>query len=138
GVSRTISLTYRDILQFVSASSDFSSETISAGIDYSYPITEYQYLRFGLTLQSAEILTNSIGSAIQAQEWVGHNGNSFTRIGEDFFGNQIEFTGTEFKTAELLVGWTYNTLNRALFPTAGTRHTLALSYTAPGSDVEYW
>src|SRR5690606_6890383 len=53
GVSRTISLTYRDILQFVSASSDFSSETISAGIDYSYPITEYQYLRFGLTLQSA-------------------------------------------------------------------------------------
>jgi outer membrane protein insertion porin family len=137
-LSRTISLTYRDITQFVSASSDFSSETISAGLDYSYPITEFQYLRFGLTLQRAQILTNSFGSAIQAQEWVRNNGDSFTRTTDDGFGNPITFDGTKFNTAELLVGWTYNTLNRALFPDRGTRHTLSLSYTAPGSDVEYW
>ena len=47
--SRTISLTYRDITQFVSASSDFSTETITAGLDYGYPITEYQAVRFGLS-----------------------------------------------------------------------------------------
>ena len=46
-LSRTYSLTYRDVTQFVSASSDFGSKTIAAGIDYSYPITEFQYLRFG-------------------------------------------------------------------------------------------
>jgi outer membrane protein insertion porin family len=137
-LSRTISLTYRDITQFVSASSDFSSETISAGLDYSYPITEFQYLRFGLTLQRAQILTNSFGSAVQAQQWVRNNGDSFTTTTTDGFGNPITFDGTKFNTAELLVGWTYNTLNRALFPDRGTRHTLSLSYTAPGSDVEYW
>jgi outer membrane protein insertion porin family len=137
-LARTVSLTYRDITQFVSASSDFSSETISAGLDYSYPITEFQYLRFGLTLQRAQILTNSFGSAVQAQEWVRNNGDSFSRTTDDGFGNPITFDGTKFNTAELLVGWTYNTLNRALFPDRGTRHTLSLSYTAPGSDVEYW
>jgi outer membrane protein insertion porin family len=137
-LSRTISLTYRDIKQFVSASSDFSSETISAGIDYSYPITEFQYLRFGVTLQRAQILTNSFGSAVQAQEWVRNNGDSFSRTVDDGFGGLITFDGTQFNTAELLVGWTYNTLNRALFPDRGTRHTLSLSYTAPGSDIEYW
>jgi outer membrane protein insertion porin family len=138
-LSRTVSLTYRDIKQFVSASSDFSSETISAGIDYSYPITEFQYLRFGVTLQRAQILTNSFGSAAQAQEWVRNNGDSFTETVDDGFGGAITFDGTKFNTAELLVGWTYNTLNRALFPDRGTRHTLSLSYATPGvSDVEYW
>jgi outer membrane protein insertion porin family len=138
-LSRTVSLTYRDIKQFVSASSDFSSETISAGIDYSYPITEFQYLRFGLTLQRAQILTNSFGSAVQAQEWVRNNGDSFQETVDDGFGGTITFDGTKFNTAELLVGWTYNTLNRALFPDRGTRHTLSLSYATPGvSDVEYW
>src|SRR3984957_7328544 len=66
GVSRTESLTYRDVTQFVSASSNFSSKTISAGLTYDYPLTEYQYLRVGGTLDSSELLTNSLGSALQA------------------------------------------------------------------------
>ena len=32
GVARTLSLTYRDVTQFVSASSDFSSETLALGV----------------------------------------------------------------------------------------------------------
>src|SRR6185503_20696017 len=60
-LSRTWSLTYRDVTQFVSSSSDFGSKTIAAGVDYSYPISEVQYLRFGLSLQHAELLTNDAG-----------------------------------------------------------------------------
>ena len=40
-VSRTVSFTYRDITQFTSASSDFSTETLSAAVEYGYPVTEY-------------------------------------------------------------------------------------------------
>jgi outer membrane protein insertion porin family len=137
-VSRTYSLTYRDVTQFVSASSDFGSKTVAAGVDYSYPITEFQYLRFGASLQDAELLTNNLGSAIQAQEWVQNNGKSYTRVTDDGLGGTVNFYGTRFKTAELTVGWSYNSLNRAIFPTRGTRHTLSVSYTAPGSDVEYY
>jgi outer membrane protein insertion porin family len=36
------------------------------------------------------------------------------------------------------VGWSYNSLNRALFPDRGTRNTVSLSYTAPGSEVQYY
>ena len=35
GVARTISLAYRDVTQFVSASSDFGTRTLTAGLDYS-------------------------------------------------------------------------------------------------------
>jgi outer membrane protein insertion porin family len=137
-LSRTYSLTYRDVTQFVSASSDFGSKTIAAGLDYGYPITEYQTLRFGVSLQSAELLANTSGSAVQAQEWIRNNGNPRTRVVNDpVFGN-VTFFSSKFKTAELNVGWSYNSLNRALFPDRGTRHTVSLAYTAPGSEVEYY
>ncbi len=137
GVSRTISLTYRDITQFVSASSDFSTETISAGLDYGYPITEYQGLRFGLTAQKAELLTSEGGSADQAVEWVQNNGETFAFTQPGTFG-PINFFGTRYTTFELGLGWSYDTRNRALFADRGMRHGVNLAYSVPGSDVEYW
>ncbi len=137
-LQRTYSLVYRNITQFVSASSDFSSKTVSAGLDYAYPITEFQTVRFGVTLQDSELLTNSVGSASQANDWVQHNGSSSTRTTTDAFGNPLTFYSTRFKNAELLMGWSYDSRNKALFADHGTRNTLTLSYTPPGSQVQYW
>ncbi|MEP7246539.1 MAG: outer membrane protein assembly factor BamA, partial [Gammaproteobacteria bacterium] len=137
-LARTYSLTYRDVTQFVSASSDFGSKTVAAGVDFAYPITEFQTLRYGVSLQSAQLLTNDIGSAVQAQQWVQQNGKSYSRTINDPFSGVVNFYGTKFNTAELLIGWQYDSRNRALFADRGTRHSLSVSYTAPGSDVEYY
>jgi outer membrane protein insertion porin family len=142
GVARTTSLTYRDVTQFVSASSDFSSETMTAGLTYGYPITEFQTIQLGVALQSAELLTSEGGSAQQAIDWVRNNGNPFERVEQfiDFAGNpsSLRFFGTKFKSAELITGWSYDTRNRALFATRGTRNSLSLAYAVPGGEVEYW
>ena len=58
-VSRTYSVRYSDVTQFVSASSDFSSKSISGGLEFGYPITEIQGLRFGLNITRSELLTTS-------------------------------------------------------------------------------
>jgi outer membrane protein insertion porin family len=137
-LSRTYSLTYRDVTQFVSSSSDFGSKTIAAGLDYGYPITEFQSVRFGMSLQSSQLLANTGGSAQQALFWVQNNGNSRIRTVHDDFYGDITFSETRFKTAELNLGWSYNSLNRALFPDNGTRHSVGLSYTVPGSEVKYY
>ncbi len=47
GVRRTMGINYRDITQFTSAASDFSTTSAGATIDYGYPLTEYQTLSFG-------------------------------------------------------------------------------------------
>jgi len=134
GIRRTVALTYRDITQFTSATSDFSTETIGATVDYGYPIGEFQTLTFGLSYQSAELLSSD-RSTLQAQEWVRNNGNQFTTEGS----SSIEFFGTEFETLDLLAGWIYDSRNRALFATRGTRQQLFLGATIPGvSDVEYF
>jgi outer membrane protein insertion porin family len=139
GVSRTESVTYRDVTQFVSSSSNFSSKTISGGVTWDYPLTEYQYLRVGGSIDSAELLTNSLGSAEQATQWTQHNGHPYSRIAhDDSTNNDYVFYGTNFKSFEGLVGWGWDTRNRTLFADRGMRQTISLSATVPGSDVKYW
>ena len=133
GVSRTMSLNYRDITQYTSASSDFSTKSAGATINYGYPITEYQTLSYGLSYQHAELLASD-RSTVQAREWVMNNGNPYT---EDS-GSGFNLYGTNFNTYELILGWTYDSRNRALFANRGTRQQVVLSTAVPGSNVEYY
>ncbi len=133
GVRRTISINYRDITQFTSAASDFSTTSAGATVEYGYPISEYQSLSFGATFQHAELLA-STNSTQQAQDWVGNNGDQFV----ESIGGGLTFSGTEFDTVELIAGWTFDSRNRALFANRGTRQQLYLGMAVPGSDVEYY
>ena len=133
GVSRTVGINYRDITQFTSASSDFSTTSYGATLEYGFPITEFQSLSLGLAFNSAELLS-STNSTDQAQEWVANNGNPFL---SDITGSSA-FFGTEFTTTEMIIGWIYDSRNRALFADRGSRQQLFLGYTVPGSEVEYY
>jgi outer membrane protein insertion porin family len=138
-LQRTISLTYRDVTQFVSSSSNFSSKTLSVGPTWAYPLTEYQYVRFGAVFESSQLLTSSQGSALQAQQWVQNNGHPYSRIAhDDASNNEFVFYGTNFKDVELVVGWDWDTRNRTLFADRGSRFSASISSTTPGADVEYY
>ena len=138
-LQRTISLTYSDVTQFVSSSSTFSSQTLAFGPTWAYPITEFQYFRFGGTFNSSQLLTNTLSSAFQAQQWVRQNGHPYTRLAhDDATNNEFVFYGTNFKTFEGVVGWDWDTRNRSLFADRGMRQSVSASVTAPGSDVKFW
>ncbi|HYJ39176.1 MAG TPA: outer membrane protein assembly factor BamA [Steroidobacteraceae bacterium] len=142
GVGLTGNVTYRDQTQFVSASSDFSSETIGAGFDIGYPIGENQGLRMGLQYQKSSLLTSVGGSARQSIAWVDANGDSYREcIDYDTTIPSCDVTlvGTEYNTIELTASWSFDTRNRSLFADRGMRHSFGLAYTLPGvSDVEYY
>jgi len=133
GVRRTVSINYRDITQFTSAASDFSTTSAGATLNYGYPISEYQSLSFGVNFQHSE-LVSSTNSTQQAQDWVLNNGNQFV----ESVGNGIILFGTEFDTFELTAGWSYDSRNRSLFPTRGMNQQFFFSAAVPGSDVEYY
>jgi len=77
GVARTSSFTYRDVTQFVAASSAFSTKQITGALQWSYPISEYQYLQAGYpptrTPSSSPKLQRAAGRGL-----VKSNGNTFT------------------------------------------------------------
>jgi len=132
GISRTVGVNFRDITQFTSASSDFSTTSYGASLEYGMPITELQSISLGLAYNSSELLS-STNSTQQAQEWVANNGNPFLTD----TANGVAFFGTEFDALELIVGWIYDSRNRALFADRGSRQQLFLGYALPGSEVEY-
>jgi outer membrane protein insertion porin family len=145
GISRTLSFSYRDITQFVSASSDFSTKQLSAAAIYGYPITEFQSVQFGFSVNRSELITSQ-NSADQARNWVSNNGKHYQTTAQVLTGGtvtnpiytNIDIFGSKFNTFQLTAGWSYDTRNRALFADRGTRHSLSLNYALPGSDVEYY
>jgi len=48
------------------------------------------------------------------------------------------YYGTRFDTYSLSFGWGFDSRNRSIFADRGARHRLNLSYTLPGSDVEFY
>ena len=129
GVGLTGNVTYRDQTQFVSASSDFSSETIGAGFDVGYPIGENQGIRIGLQFQKSSLLTTEGSSARQSITWVALNGDSSHQcIDYDLTSPVMRrlLWSTEYKTVELNTSWNYDSRNRSLFADRGMRHSLGI------------
>ncbi|MEO0615401.1 MAG: outer membrane protein assembly factor BamA [Pseudomonadota bacterium] len=142
GVRRTVSLSYRDFEQFNDSSSDLSTETLTAALEYSYPLSEFQSISLGAALQRARLVASESDqgqfSTQQAIDWITQNGDAqVTEIEDPFFGDLTVYT-SEFDTYELIAGWGFDSRNRALFADRGSRHRLSFAYAVPGSDVEYW
>jgi outer membrane protein insertion porin family len=132
GVSRTVSASYRDITQFISGASEFGTKTASLGLEYSYPVSEYTRLRFGVQALDSALLTNTF-SPFQSVRWVQLNGAT---TATEFGG--VTLFESDFRSYELLLGWSYDSRNRVIFADRGARHRLSLTYTGPGSEVEYY
>ncbi len=142
GIFRTASLTYRKSTQFVSAASQFSTKTLTAGLQWGYPISETMGVHWGLAATSSTLLASETGSSSESIDWVRRNGNQFISTGttEDYTGatTTVNFYGTRFNVIEAIAGWSLDTRNRALFADRGTRTNLNFSYALPGSGVQYY
>jgi outer membrane protein insertion porin family len=146
GVARTVSFTYRDVTQFVAASSAFSTKQETVAVQWAYPITEYQFLAIGSSVNKNTLVVSQGYSAQQSVNWVKNNGNTFQSDLVDTNGdgvinsldNPYTVYGTDFYTYELTGGWSYEGRNRALFPDRGMKITLSARYALPLSDVRYY
>ncbi|HEX4267824.1 MAG TPA: outer membrane protein assembly factor BamA [Steroidobacteraceae bacterium] len=139
GIGQTLSVTYSDVTQFVSSSSNFSSKTLSLGPTWSIPISEFQFLQFGAVFESSQLLTTSYSSAQQANEWVLENGHAYTRlVHEDYTNNDYELFGTNFNNVLFVAGWGIDSRNRSLFADRGNRTAITARITSPGSVVQYY
>ena len=138
GVGLTGNVTYRDQTQFVSASSDFSSETIGAGFDIGYPIGENQGMRIGLSVPEVEPAhergrqrapgdrLGGATTAIPTRECIDYDTDDPVRATSSLWS-------TEYNTVEFTTSWNYDSRNRSLFADRGMRHSFGLAYALPGS-----
>ncbi len=142
GIARTESLSYRKTTQFVSSASQFSTTMLTAGLDFGIPISEFQGIRIGLSASRDELLASESGSALEAVDWVRHNGTTFVRTGTSTDGTgattTYDFYGSRFDVFELTGGWSYDSRNRSIFADRGLRVSLQGSYALPLTSVRYY
>ena len=98
--------------------SSYTTDDIFTGVNLGIPLNEHDRLRFNFDVKHTHLKTSS-DSSLEIFKFVRDNGNKYLN----------------FITA---VGWTHDTLNRAVFPTAGGQQRLSALATVPGSDLEYF
>ena len=147
GGSLTESISFRDSSQFISSSSQFSTKLLTGGLSWGYPLSETQFLTFGLNLTQAQLVTVEGSSALQAIQWVQQNGHPYSGVGgtpvlnpinEVYVTDAFSIFGTKYFTPELALGWQYDSRNKTLFADRGMILTVGGTYTPPVDDVQYW
>ena len=123
---------------------NYVTDSFGGGLTFGYPIDENQSVSMGLNIDNTEVTTGAYVSTY-IRDYLLANGGKQT-ASQDYCINTAdpcatENKGSEFKgdflTFNLNLGWSYNTLNRPLFPTSGTSHRVNAEIAVPGSDVEY-
>ena len=141
---------------------NYVTDSFGGGINFGYPIDENQSVSAGLNIDQTEVTTGPYVSTYVRDYLLAHGGKA-TGKAEDVCIGTIEnlyedpadptkITGTkcngqtvdydnefngDFLTYNLNLGWSYNTLNRPVFPTSGMSHRINGEIALPGSDVEY-
>ena len=114
--------------------SNYNTDVINAGINFGLPINEFDSLRFDLdgkytTLKTTAYSSDQIRNFLMCKS-IKDCGSGAT--GDNNAEQQSYFT---FAPS---VGWTHDTLNRAIFPTSGWQQRFSALATVPGSDLEYY
>jgi outer membrane protein insertion porin family len=138
GISRSFTVFLREADSLVSSGSRFTQNMVGGQVQFGYPISEYSTITFGVGYRDVELLSGPQSSQ-QIIDYVTNNGSPFV---EDVIGPSgqvvLQRDGTTFEAIELQVGWTRDSRNRTIFANRGSRNSLFLEFTGPGSDVGYY
>ena len=139
GVSLGYNLGYTDRNAGAINIANYSTTVANAGMDFGIPLNEFDHLRFGMDLRHTELKTSDFSSD-EIQNFVSGKVFDKTRSRKVGLVNGPEQgNGDTYLTLSPSVGWTHDTLNRAIFPSSGGQQRLSGFITLPGvSDLEYF
>ncbi|WEI18061.1 outer membrane protein assembly factor BamA [Acinetobacter proteolyticus] len=158
GVSRGYNVYYRKTkLNKDYNVNNYVTDSIGGSVSFGYPIDENQSLSASLGIDQTKVRTGPSvstyirdyllangGKSTAQSTWCPSGVNEKDADQKDIIGTceggfatyDSAFEGT-FLTYNLNLGWSYNTLNRPIFPTSGMSHRVGLEIGLPGSDVDY-
>jgi outer membrane protein insertion porin family len=103
----------------------YNSKQFSVGSNIGYPIDQFNRINFGLTYSTVELFQN--------QPFV-----QTTRFNNQFVDENNPDAAIKYDSFLASVAWSRSTLNRGVFPTAGSSQRASFGITTPNSDVNYF
>ncbi len=103
----------------------YNSKQFSVGSNIGYPINQFNRINFGLTYSTVELFQN--------QPFV-----QTTRFNNQFVDPNNPDAAINYDSFLASIAWSRSTLNRGVFPTAGSSQRASFAITTPNSDVNYF
>ena len=97
--------------------SAYNTESFGGSVQFVLPINEISQLSLSAAIDQTDLSSDALSS----------------RQLLDFIATE----GSKFESLTLGASWTRNSLNRGIFPTAGTLNVVSGSVTVPGSSITY-
>ncbi|MFA5983204.1 MAG: outer membrane protein assembly factor BamA [Methylococcaceae bacterium] len=98
---------------------NYTTDVINAGFNFGIPLNEFDRLQFNTEIKRTRLKTTTLTSD-QIRAFLNQQGkDTFVTFGPS-------------------LGWTHDTLNRAIFPDRGRQQRFSTLVTLPGSDLEYY
>ncbi len=121
GISRTVSLSYRDRDASEELINNFQTNSADLNISYGIPLSEFNTFSLGYGLSHIKIIPSSINPSVDVTLFLAQN------------NGQKNYNSLTFNTS-----FSHDTRNRTVFATAGSQQTIGMNMTIPGSDLEYY
>ena len=117
GTSRGFSLVRRTVDSTESVTADYISETLALGVNYRFPISEFNSLRAGLDVEEVNLETTATTPPEIGTFIIAHPDNINYR---------------------LVTAIAHDTRDSLYFPSSGVLRRFSLEVSLPGSDLEYY
>jgi len=98
--------------------SNYSTDVINSSFNFGLPLNEHDRLRFNIDLKHTKLTTSDFSSD-EIRQFVIDNDDKYLTLATS-------------------IGWTHDTLNRAIFPNKGGQQRFSAFATVPGSDLTYY
>jgi len=117
GISRTISISSRNIDSARANTSEFVTESVSANVNYLFPINENNSLSFGGGIEQIDLEATPF-SVPEVLDFIAENPSN--------------------DLLTVTAAFAHDTRDSLLYPTSGKSLRVSLEATSPGSDLEYY
>ncbi|WP_255503909.1 outer membrane protein assembly factor BamA [Moraxella sp. VT-16-12] len=121
GVSQSINAYYRKTKYDSNNISNYVLDSYGGSLIYGYPINENQRLSAGFTLDSTKVRGGAYMGIANVKQLIDDGGTAI--IGAD---NNAQFTN-KYNTYGGMLGWSYSSLDKPVFPTKGMSHNVDLT-----------
>lgn len=121
GISRTVSASYRDRDASEEQINNFQTNSGSLNISYGVPLTEFNTLSFGYGFSHIKIIPSTVNPSNDVDDFLAERNDK-----------------RSFNSLTLNASFSHDTRNRTVFATSGSKHSVGVNLTVPGSDLEYY
>ena len=121
GISRTISVSFRDRDASEELINNFQTNSGDLNIRYGIPLSEFNTLSLGYGISHIKIIPSTINPSVDVTLFLADNDGQ-----------------TQYNSLTLSTSFSHDTRNRTVFANQGSQQTVGINMTVPGSDLEYY